>query len=73
LSDTKVIKSFDSVEALGKRFDSEVFRDIDDGSMCVYDRMHNRWVRYRWTQGQRELRYVGEILGGLGIVTQVYP
>ena len=73
MSDTKVIKSFDSMQALGERFDSEVFRDIADGSLCVYDRTNNRWVRYRWTQGNRELRFAGEILDGLPIVTQVYP
>jgi hypothetical protein len=68
-----VIKSFDTVKALGDRFESEVFEDIDDGTFCVYDRTNNVWHRYRWTPGRREIRYVGEITDGLPIVVQVYP
>ncbi len=70
---TGVIKAFDSVEALGRRFDSEVFRDISDGTLFVYDRMHNTWYQYRWTPGHREIRFVEALQGELPIVTQVYP
>lgn len=68
-----VIKSFDTLEALGSRFDSEVFRDIGDGTLFVYDRTRNVWYRYRWAPGNREIRYVGVLNGELPIVTQVYP
>jgi hypothetical protein len=67
------IKSFDSLQTLSERFDSEVFRDISDGSLYVFDKMSNSWHCYRWTSGQREIMYVNQLEGELPIVTQVYP
>lgn len=69
----KVIKAFDSIEALGERFESEVFQDVSDESLYVYWRANNTWYRYRWTSGQREIRFVEEMSGELPIVVQVYP
>lgn len=68
-----VIKSFDSVKALGDRFGSEVFRDISTDLLFVYDKGHNTWYRYRWTPGKREITFDGEIQGELPLVTQIYP
>jgi hypothetical protein len=68
-----VIKAFDSVESLGKRFDSEVFQDISDETLYVYHRADNAWYRYRWTSGRREIRFVEQNAGELPIVVQVYP
>ena len=68
-----VIKSFDTLRALGKRFDSEVFRDIGDGTLFVYDRTRNTWYRYRWAQGKREITFVEELQGELPLVVQIYP
>lgn len=69
----KVIKTFDSIDALGERFESEVFQDVSDESLYVYWREDNAWYRYRWTSGQREIRFEEEISGELPIVVQVYP
>ena len=69
----KVIKTFDSVAMLGDQYESEVFRDISDESLFVYSRVNNAWYRYRWTSGNREVRFVEEIDGELPIVVQVYP
>lgn len=68
-----VIKTFDSLEALGSRFDSEVFQDISDESLYVYHRTDNAWYRYRWTSGKREIRLVEQCASALPIVVQVYP
>lgn len=68
-----VIKAFDTLEALSKRFGSEVFEDITDKTLYVYHRTENAWVRYRWTPGRREIRYVEEVKGELPIIIQVYP
>ncbi len=69
----KVIKTFDSVDVLGDRFESEVFQDVTDENLYVYSRADNTWYRYKWTSGKREIRFV-EIIGGeLPIVVQVYP
>ena len=67
------IKTFDSVEALGERFDSEVFKDVSADTLYVYDRLHNHWCRYRWTAGKREIAFDGEVSGELPLVTQVWP
>ena len=67
------IKAFDSVQNLGARYDSEVFQDVTDKSLFVYDRVNNVWLKYRWTSGNREIRYVGRHEDGLPIVTQIYP
>ncbi len=67
------IKSFDSLAELGDYFDSEVFRSIDDDTLFVFDNRQYHWLRYRWSQGRRELRFVEEVAGGLPIVTQAYP
>jgi hypothetical protein len=67
------IKTFESVEALGEWFGSEVFRAVADDTLFVYDKRDNRWVRYAWTRGQREIQFVEEYTGALPIVTQVYP
>lgn len=69
----KIIKTFDSVELLGERFESEVFQDVSDDSLFVYRRADNTWYRYRWTSGKREIRFVEETSGELPIVVQVYP
>jgi len=68
-----VIKTFDSVEALGRRFDSEVFQDISDETLYVYNRTDNAWYRYRWTSGKREVRLLEQCASALPIVVQVYP
>jgi hypothetical protein len=67
------IKSFDSLQSLGERFQGEVFKDISENMFYVYDRMSNMWYRYRWAPGKREIAYVGEHTGELPLVTQVYP
>ena len=67
------IKTFDTLAALGEFYRSEVFRSMDDDTLFVYDSRQYRWLRYRWSQGRREVRFVEEISGGLPIVTQVYP
>jgi len=67
------IKTFDSLAALGDYCGGEVFRSMDDDTLFVFDSRQYRWLRYRWSQGRRELRFVEEVLGGLPIVTQVYP
>jgi hypothetical protein len=69
----KVIKAFDSIDALGERFESEVFQDVSDESLYVYSRADNAWYRYRWTSGRREIRFVEQLTGELPIVVQVYP
>jgi hypothetical protein len=70
---TKVIKTFDSVEALGERFASEVFKDISDEALYVYSRSDNQWYQYRWAPGRREITLVGPSSGELPLVIQVYP
>lgn len=67
------IKTFDSVADLGDYYSSEVFRSMDDDTLIVYDNRQYRWLRYRWSQGRREVRFVEELSGGLPIVTQIYP
>ena len=67
------IKTFDSVEALSERFESEVFKDISAETLYVYDRAHNKWYRYRWTAGKREVAFEGEVSGELPLVTQIWP
>lgn len=67
------IKTFESVEALGEWFDTEVFRSISDDSLLVQDKREHRWYRYRWTRGQREVKFVEELAGDLPLVTQIYP
>ncbi len=68
-----VIKTFDSIEALAQRFDSEVFQDISDETLYVYRRADNAWYRYRWTSGRREIRFLEQCTGELPLVVQVYP
>ncbi len=67
------IKTFDSVAQLGRAFDSEVFRSINDDTLFVYDTREHSWYRYRWTRGQREVKFVEQHAGALPIVTQIYP
>ncbi|MEX1021441.1 MAG: hypothetical protein WDZ49_17400 [Litorilinea sp.] len=69
-----IIKSFDSLQALGEKFDSEVFKDITDGTFFVYDRVSNLWYRYRFAPGRQEINFLHSLRGEqLPIVTQVYP
>jgi hypothetical protein len=68
-----VIKTFDTVADLGERFDSEVFKDISDETLFVYNRTNNTWYRYRWAPGKREIRFVEAVSGELPLVIQVYP
>jgi hypothetical protein len=69
-----VIKSFDSLQALSEKFESEVFKDIVDGTFYVYDRVTNLWYRYRFAPGRQEINYLHSIRGEqLPIVTQAYP
>lgn len=67
------IKGFDSVAALGGYYDGEVFRAIADDTLFVYDRGQNVWLRYRWTQSRREVRFVETFRDPLPIVTQIFP
>lgn len=67
------IKTFGSLSDLGDYYRGEVFRSIDDDTLFIFDSRQYRWLRYRWSQGRRELRFVEEVVGGLPIVTQVYP
>jgi hypothetical protein len=68
-----VIRTFDSVESLGERFDGEVFKDISDESLYVYHKIENQWYQYRWVSGRREVVLVGQVSGELPLVVQVYP
>ncbi len=67
------IKTFDSLADLGDYYSSEVFRSMDDDTLFVFDNRQYRWLRYRWSQGRREVRFVEDVTGGLPIVTQIYP
>ena len=67
------IKTFDSIAVLSEYYSSEVFRCIDDDTLFVFDNRQYRWLRYRWSQGKREVRFVEEVSDGLPIVTQIYP
>ncbi|MFZ1756357.1 MAG: hypothetical protein WBO46_02680 [Caldilineaceae bacterium] len=67
------IKTFDSIADLSEYYGSEIFRSIDDDTLFVFDNRQYQWLRYRWSQGRREVRFVEAVAGGLPIVTQVYP
>jgi hypothetical protein len=69
----RVIKTFDSVESLGDRFESEVFQDISNEMLYVYHKGENQWYQYRWAQGRREITLMGKCSSELPIVLQVYP
>ena len=68
-----IIKAFDSLGSLGDWYESEVFQELSTEMLYVHDRKHNRWCRYRWTSGRREIMFVDEVSGDLPLVTQVYP
>jgi hypothetical protein len=69
----RVIKTFDSVESLGDRFASEVFQDVSNEMLYVYDKVDNQWYQYRWAPGRREITLIGKSSSDLPIVIQVYP
>jgi hypothetical protein len=69
----RVIKTFDSVESLGDRFESEVFQDISNEMLYVYHKGENQWYQYRWAPGRREITLIGRASSDLPIVLQVYP
>ncbi|HXF62970.1 MAG TPA: hypothetical protein VNK95_15200 [Caldilineaceae bacterium] len=69
----KVIRTFDSMASLGERFAGEVFQDISDETLYVYNRTDNQWYQYRWAPGRREITLVGPASGELPLVVQVYP
>jgi len=69
----RVIRTFDSVESLGDRFESEVFQDISTEMLYVYLKSENQWYQYRWAPGRREIALVGQSSSELPIVIQVYP
>ena len=69
----RVIKTFDSVESLGDRFESEVFQDISSEMLYVYHKPENQWYQYRWAPGRREITLMGKSSSELPIVIQVYP
>ena len=69
----RVIKTFDSVESLGDRFASEVFQDVSNEMLYVYDKDDNQWYQYRWAPGRREITLIGKSSSDLPIVIQVYP
>ena len=69
----RVIKTFDSVESLGDRFASEVFQDVSNEMLYVYDKVDNQWYQYRWAPGRREITLIGKSSSELPIVIQVYP
>jgi hypothetical protein len=45
-----VIKTFDSLESMGERFGGEVFQDISDEVLYVFNKVDNEWYQYRWMQ-----------------------
>jgi hypothetical protein len=67
------IKTFDSVQALGEWYKTEVFRSISDDTLFVQDTREHRWYRYRWTRGKHEVKFVEEHTGALPLVTQIHP
>lgn len=67
------VKTFHSVQALGEWYNNEVFRAIHDDSLLVRDDRAHCWYRYRWSRGQREVKFVARHEGELPIVVQVYP
>lgn len=69
----RVIKTFDSVESLGDRFQSEVFQDVSSEMLYVYHKAENQWYQYRWASGRREIMLIGKTSSELPIVVQVYP
>ena len=69
----RVIKTIDSVETLGDRFASEVFQDVSNEMLYVYDKVDNQWYQYRWAPGRREITLIGKSSSDLPIVIQVYP
>ena len=69
----RVIKTFDSVESLGDRFASEVFQDVSNEMLYVYDKVDNQWYQYRWAPGRREITLIGKSSSDLPLVLQVYP
>jgi hypothetical protein len=69
----KVIKTFDSVEALGERFGGEVYQDISSEDLYVYNKTDNGWYHYRWASGRREITLMGPTSSELPLVVQVYP
>jgi hypothetical protein len=68
-----VIKTFDSLESLGDRFDSEVFQDVSNEMLYVYNKIENQWYQYRYAPGRLEISLIGKANSELPIVTQVYP
>ena len=69
----RVIITFDSVESLGDRFESEVFQDISTEMLYVYHKAENQWYQYRYAPGRREITLIGKASSDLPIVLQVYP
>ena len=69
----RVIKTFDSVESRGDRFASDVFQDVSNEMLYVYDKVDNQWYQYRWAPGRREITLIGKSSSDLPIVIQVYP
>jgi hypothetical protein len=69
----RVIKTFDSIESLGDRFESEVFQDISNENLYVYNKTENQWYQYRWASGRREIMLIGKTSSELPLVIQVYP
>jgi hypothetical protein len=69
----QVIKTFDSIESLGDRFESEVFQDVSNEMLYVYHKVENQWYQYRYAPGRREITLIGKSSSDLPIVIQVYP
>lgn len=69
----RVIKTFDTVAALGDRFGGEVFQDVSSDQLYVYHKGDNQWYQYRWSPGRREITLTGQVNSDLPIVVQVYP
>jgi hypothetical protein len=69
----RVIKTFDTVAALGERFGGEVFQDISGEALYVFHKVDNSWYQYRWSPGRREITLIGQTSSDLPIVIQVYP
>ncbi len=57
----RVIKTFDSLHSMGAQFGGEVFQDISDEMLYVFNRVDNEWYQYLWAQSTNFLRTDGAV------------
>ena len=64
----RVIKTFDSLQSMGAQFGGEVFQDISDEVLYVYNRVDNEWYQYSWTQSTNRVGSHGALAAQFSFV-----